>query len=331
MRDVVLALVVLLSPVVMAQTEKPEVAKAKKDRLEVGSPAPALDVSKWVKGKAVPKFEAGQVYVIDCWATWCGPCIRAIPHMTEIQKKHRDHGVHVVGVSLWESKPSGVEPWVAGKGDEMGYTVAMDSVPAYPEGIEEGTREAQRWAVENGKVSQKWMSAAGRNGIPTVFIVDRKGNVAWIGHPMNGMDDALSSILDGTWTYDRARTLDRFQGLLREKKVGEALALFEKHESFWKNDAQTLNMVAWTIVDPEGTVKEKNLDLAFRAADRANELTEGTNAAILDTLARVHCLQGHIAKAIAIQEAAVKHADPRMKADLERALEEYRKLAGEEL
>ena len=43
-----------------------------------------------------------------------------------------------------------------------------------------------------------WMRAAGQSGIPCSFIVDAKGRVAWIGHPMS-MDKPLEEIVAGTW------------------------------------------------------------------------------------------------------------------------------------
>ncbi len=140
--------------------EKPAVT------LKVGDKAPELKIDAWVKGEQITGFEKGKVYVVEFWATWCGPCIKNIPHLTELQKEYKD--VAFIGVAASErgddakSKQDKVEKFVKEKGDEMGYRVAFDS---------------------DREMSKDWMQAAGQNGIPCAFIVDGEGKVAFIGHP----------------------------------------------------------------------------------------------------------------------------------------------------
>ncbi|MGH7133224.1 MAG: TlpA family protein disulfide reductase [Phycisphaerales bacterium] len=136
--------------------------------LKVGDKAPAIAVDKWVKGEPVKGFEKGKVYVVEFWATWCGPCIAMIPHMTEMQKKYKD--VTFMSIAASERMPKdgadkrleNVEKFVKDQGDKMGYRVGYDSKRA---------------------MGTSYMTAAGQNGIPCSFLVDGEGKIAWIGHP----------------------------------------------------------------------------------------------------------------------------------------------------
>lgn len=74
------------------------------DDLTIGSKAPSIDIEHWVQnggGKFAPvkEFETGKVYIIEFWATWCGPCRLAMPHISGIQDKYASRGVTVVSVS----------------------------------------------------------------------------------------------------------------------------------------------------------------------------------------------------------------------------------------
>jgi cytochrome c biogenesis protein CcmG/thiol:disulfide interchange protein DsbE len=49
------------------------------------------------------KAQRGKIVLIDFWASWCPPCIIAIPHLSQLQKKYGAHGFQVVGVSMDDS------------------------------------------------------------------------------------------------------------------------------------------------------------------------------------------------------------------------------------
>jgi thiol-disulfide isomerase/thioredoxin len=158
--------------------------------LNIGDPAPELHPAEWIKGDPIAHFETNHVYVIEFWATWCGPCKANIPHLTELAKKYRDQAA-IAGISIWESSdPTDasyirkVEQFVKSEGDKMDYRVAVDG--------------------PQGDIANAWMKAAGENGIPASFIVGRNGRIAWIGYPAK-MDEALQQILDNTFDVTAAK------------------------------------------------------------------------------------------------------------------------------
>ena len=321
--------------------------------LKVGDPAPALHVSKWLNGKPVAKFETGKVYVIECWATWCGPCIRAIPHVSQMNTKFKDKGVVFIGMNVWEDDPSNVQPFVEKMGEKLNYVVALD--------VKEG---------DSGKTAEAWLTAAGRNGIPCSFVVDGQSRIAWIGHPMAGLDRVVEQVAAGKFDAKaeaaKADAQQKFQAQLREAfgaqdwdKIlsladqyakdapdeADAMAVFkfrvlllgkkdykaayaEAQKLATVKDAQALNEAAWTIMDQQG-VEERNFDIALTLAQRSAKLNDYKDASILDTLARAHFQKGQVKEAVEWQTKAVAAADPgEVKDQLQATLEKYKK-AGE--
>ena len=145
----------------------PAVAGSTADAL-LGKPPPPITVAKWIKGPELREFEPGKVYVIDFWATWCGPCKAAIPHLTELAQKHRGK-VEVIGIAISERQKDAtdtaymgvVEQFVKKMDDRMDYRVAVDT--------------------PDRQMHTAWFKPAGMGGIPTAWIIDQKGLVAWIG------------------------------------------------------------------------------------------------------------------------------------------------------
>src|SRR6266700_1173933 len=65
-------------------------AAADDAKLKVGDKAPPVKATKWLQGAEVKEFAEGKTYVMEFWATWCGPCIVMMPHMGELQTEYKD-------------------------------------------------------------------------------------------------------------------------------------------------------------------------------------------------------------------------------------------------
>ncbi len=148
--------------------------------LKVGDPAPATRPETMLQGEAVKGFQKGEVYVFECWASWCGPCVAAIPHLNQLHKQMGKKGVVITGVNVWESERDAAsaqraKDFLNAQGDKMSYRVAL-----------------------GGKAFIKdWLEAAEVNGIPHAFVV-AEGKIAWTGHPAQLTAEMLGDILTGT-------------------------------------------------------------------------------------------------------------------------------------
>jgi tetratricopeptide (TPR) repeat protein len=229
-------------------------------------------------------------------------------------------------------------------------------------------------------MAKAWMQAAGQEGIPTAFLIDRDLKVAWIGHPM-GLDEPLAKVAAGQWDLAAAKAQFRTEQAQR-RKMGELRAKLDKAqqsgdpnqvlavveqaiaeepaleavlgpgkyrllahqmkdsakalaygsrlvEGPLKDNPAALNQLAWIIVAPEAPKADPAaVKLALKAAQRADELAQGKDPGIADTLAKAHFDAGDPAKALEAQERVMRlgkgtpiENDPGVKA----RLEQYRK------
>jgi thiol-disulfide isomerase/thioredoxin len=138
----------------------------------------------------VEEFARGKVYVVEFWATWCGPCIAIMPHVAALQAEYRDRGVTVIGFSARDegndpnNKLKTVAAFVKKRGPRLGYTFAY---------------------ADDRETYDAWMTAAGQGGIPCSFVIDKEGKIAYIGHPMY-LDLVLPKVVAGTWNEEAVKS-----------------------------------------------------------------------------------------------------------------------------
>lgn len=173
-----------LVPAAPAPQQKEATQEEETTVLRIGDAAPKPALAEILKGKTdFDGFKKDTVTIMEFWATWCGPCKAGMPHLSELQKEYADAGVTIIGVSREE--PKVVKDFLAKEewDQKTQYTIALD---------------------DDSKTNNAYMRAARQNGIPCAFVVDQKGRVAWIGHPMT-MDEPLKQIVAGEWDIEKAR------------------------------------------------------------------------------------------------------------------------------
>lgn len=154
--------------------------------LTIGKPAPPLRVKQWIKGEPIKGFKKGRVYVVEFWATWCGYCIDAMPHLSALARTYKDQ-VTFLGIDILEKKATSIDrvkAFVDNMGSRMDYNVAVE---------------------DSNFMAQGWLYASGEQGIPATYVVNAEGRIAWIGHPLN-LDTALAKLVSNTWNMEAELT-----------------------------------------------------------------------------------------------------------------------------
>ena len=131
--------------------------KVAAQELGIGSKAPALNIEHWVQDgngffKPVTKFENDKVYVVEFWATWCGPCIREIPSVKKTYEEMNAKGFEIIGISL-DSDKSKLEDFISK--NDMPW-------PQFFDGKGWKTSLAQEHGISS---------------IPAMWLVDKDGNL----------------------------------------------------------------------------------------------------------------------------------------------------------
>jgi len=278
----------MMAASVMAQS-----AAAEKDpALMPGAKAPSVKVHSWIKGNPVKEFKKGEIHVVEFWATWCGPCIDSIPHVTSLAKKYKDK-IKVTGVSVWERPWDQAEPkvkkFVADMGAKMDYNVAFDT--------------------KEGAMASTWMQAAEQNGIPAAFIV-KDGVVQWVGHPMS-MDEPLAQVVAGK--FDLKASKEQFMKEINVSRARDrAFRELQELEGKYATDkAGTLARLEEIAKDPTMGTEAMSLKLRLVAGDEPEKakaeidslIAKGEDSMVIAGLFAVQAVRQEKAKPVALYAA----------------------------
>lgn len=167
----------------------------------VGTPAPPLDFTQLLQAPAGAKADwsalRGKVVVLEFWATWCGPCVAAVPHLNELAASVDPNKVQFISVD--DESPKVIEGFLAKR--KMAGWVGIDTT---------------------GKVFQRY----GVVGRPTTIIVDPKGRIEAVTYPDFVSASQLAEVAAGKAVKFRA-AMALMPAMLTAKADTQEKPLFE--------------------------------------------------------------------------------------------------------
>ena len=324
--------------------------------IEVGDPAPGFEAGRWVQGEPITQFETNRVYILEFWATWSGLSVEAIPPLNDLARKFENKGVVVIGQDVWDHDDA-VAPFVNKMGAGMTYRVALDDKSSETDGFMALNWWKQRVnhhsipitfiVNKNGRIA--WIGRpVDLNAQLIEDIRTDKFDIAQFAkkhkkqqqesEKLITLQTNLFTAIERKQWQEANLTLDdlvktfpqlenklvstRFRILLGQQKFDEAWKLAETFSDVHQKDAVAQNDLAWAIVAIE-PLEDRNLALAEKLAQRADQAASGTNADILDTLARAQFMRGKKLEAIETERRALKTASEEKRNSFEKALGIY--------
>jgi thiol-disulfide isomerase/thioredoxin len=120
---------------------------------KTGTPkiAPKLDISQWIGPSTTLDELRGKVVILDIWGLSCAPCIAALPDTQKVYDKFKDKGLVVIAVHGWGGDFKKISQFI----EKNNYS--------FPVGIDAGMT-VRKYAVY---------------GIPSYYIIDKKGCLVW--------------------------------------------------------------------------------------------------------------------------------------------------------
>ena len=157
----------------------------KREYLDVGDSIDVYPKVEWIKGTPIEKFDKDKVYIVDLWATWCKPCIAAMPHLNAMAEKFSSRGVIFVAQDVMEEDRQKVIDFLKQNEKMMGFNVGFGG-------------------GKGSEFERDWIKPAGVSAIPQTFVI--KGNkLLWQTSPDSITEEILEMLIKGNFSIEKAK------------------------------------------------------------------------------------------------------------------------------
>jgi thiol-disulfide isomerase/thioredoxin len=153
--------------------------------IKVNEKAPKINITDWIENIPNDKNLNDKYIVLEFWATWCGPCIAAVPHMNEIQEEFNQNDLYYISIT-----------------DESIVKVerSLKRIKFKSIVVTDLTKETQ---INFGD------GIKGLDEYPLTVLIDKSGIIKWIGEPKNLNTTIMSEFLSDSNTQNTDYALEK--------------------------------------------------------------------------------------------------------------------------
>lgn len=242
--------------------------------IAIGQKAPVIHITDWIANIPSDKNIANKHIVLEFWATWCGPCIAAVPHMNKLQKNIAQEDVYFISMT--------------------------------DESVEKVKRSLKRIDFQSIVVTDQTKATQinfgdGKKGLtqyPLTVLINKKGIIKWIGEPKEITQEILTKFITDDELIEKkitngqkttqSKSID-FMSLFKDKErdfyfelkesnskdvdfvkkaIGNKLIALESaslHEIF-------KNIFDYTHIEIPASTQSRQFDLLYKNTDKQNSL-----------------------------------------------------------
>jgi len=153
--------------------------------IKVNEKAPSINITNWIENVPNDKNLNDKYIVLEFWATWCGPCIAAVPHINSIQKEFNQKDLYYI--SITDESVAKVERSL--KRINFNSIVVTDLTKKTQINFGDGVK--------------------GLDAYPLTVLIDKTGIIKWIGEPKNLNSEIMSTFLANSNTENTDYSLEK--------------------------------------------------------------------------------------------------------------------------